>query len=184
MKSPSIVPCLWFDTQAEEAARFYVSVFPRSKLGEIARYGEGAPRPKGMVATVRFWLDGQELVALNGGPEVRFNDAISLMVNCDTQAELDRIWARLSAGGSEVQCGWLKDRYGLSWQVVPRRVLAMISDRDQARADRVMQAVWGMVKLDIAALEAAYGRSPQQKATRKKAARKKPAKKKAAKKRR
>jgi predicted 3-demethylubiquinone-9 3-methyltransferase (glyoxalase superfamily) len=178
MKSPTIVPCLWFDTQAEEAARFYVSVFPRSKMGEIAYYGEGAPRPKGTVVTVRFWLDGQEFVALNGGPDVKFTDAISLMVNCDTQAELDRMWSKLSEGGSEVQCGWLKDRYGLSWQIVPRSVVGMISDTDQARADRVMQAVWGMVKLDVAALKAAYGPGPVRGAKpKKKAAKKKTAKK-------
>lgn len=184
MKSPTIVPCLWFDTQAEEAARFYVSVFPRSKVGEIAYYAEGAPKPKGSVATVRFWLDGQEFVGLNGGPGFEFTQAISLMVNCDTQAELDRMWSKLAEGGSEVQCGWLKDRYGLSWQVVPRSVLAMISDPDQARADRVMQAVWSMVKLDVAALKAAYGPGPAPGAKPRKKAAKKVARKKAAKKRR
>ena len=153
-----ITPCLWFDHQAEEAARFYVSVFKNSKIGEITHYGEGAPRPKGSVLTVRFHLDGQEFLALNGGPVFKFTEAISLIVNCETQAELDQMWEKLSEGGEKVECGWLKDQYGLSWQVAPTVLAKMLSDPDSARADRVLQAVLKMKKLDIQKLEEAYGR--------------------------
>lgn len=153
-----ITPCLWFDHQAEEAARFYVSTFKNSKIGEITHYGEGAPRPKGTVLTVRFHLDGQEFLALNGGPTFKFTEAISLIVNCETQEEVDRMWEKLSEGGEKVQCGWLKDQYGLSWQIVPTALGKMLSDRDPARADRVLQAVMQMKKLDIKKLEEAYGR--------------------------
>jgi len=153
-----ITPCLWFDDQAEEAARFYVSVFKNSKVGEISRYGEGAPKPKGSVLTVRFQLDGQDFLALNGGPVFKFTEAISLTVNCETQEEVDRMWEALSAGGQQVQCGWLKDKYGLSWQVVPTVLGKMITDPDPARSNRVMQALMQMKKLDIKKLEEAYGR--------------------------
>ena len=178
MSSEGFTTCLWFDGQAEEAAAHYVSVFKNSRLGRVTHYGEGARQPAGSVLTVEFTANGQQFVALNGGPEFKFTEAISLMVGCDTQAELDRLWAKLSEGGSESQCGWLKDRYGLSWQVVPRSVIAMISDPDQERADRVMQAVWGMAKLDIAALKAAYGPGPAKKKKKKPAKKTKAAKKK------
>jgi predicted 3-demethylubiquinone-9 3-methyltransferase (glyoxalase superfamily) len=153
-----ITPCLWFDRQAEEAARFYISIFKNSKIGEITHYGEGAPRPKGSVLTVRFQLDGQEFLALNGGPVFKFTEAISLIVNCETQEEVDRMWEKLSEGGEKVECGWLKDKYGLSWQVVPTVLAKMLTDPDPARADRVLQAVMQMKKLDIKKLEEAYAR--------------------------
>jgi len=154
-----ITPCLWFDRQAEEAARFYVSIFKNSKIGEITRYGEGAPLPKGTVLTVRFQLDGQDFLALNGGPVFKFTEAISLIVNCDTQEEIDRMWDKLSEGGQQVECGWLKDKYGLSWQIAPAVIGKMLSDPDPARGARVLQAVLKMKKLDIKKLEEAYGRS-------------------------
>lgn len=153
-----ITPCLWFDDQAEEAARFYASVFKNSRIGEITHYGEGAPRPKGSVLTVRFHLDGQEFLALNGGPQFKFSEAISFIVNCETQDEVDRMWEKLSEGGEKVQCGWLKDKYGMSWQIVPTVLGKMMSDPDPARAERVLQAVLRMKKLDIKGLEEAYGR--------------------------
>ena len=151
-----ITACLWFDDRAEEAVRFYTSIFKNSKIGEVTHYGEGAPRPKGTVLTVRFWLDGQEFLALNGGPEFKFTEAVSFIVNCDTQDEIDRMWDKLSEGGEQVQCGWLKDKFGLSWQVNPTVLAKMMSDLDTARTDRVMQAVLRMKKLDIKQLEAAY----------------------------
>jgi predicted 3-demethylubiquinone-9 3-methyltransferase (glyoxalase superfamily) len=153
-----IVPCLWFDDQAEEAARFYTSIFKNSRVGKIARYGEGGPRPKGTVLTVKFRLDGQEFLALNGGPQFKFTEAVSFIVNCETQKEVDRLWETLSEGGEKVQCGWLKDKYGLSWQIVPTILARMMSDPDPRRADRVLQAVMGMKKLDIKELKVAYGR--------------------------
>jgi predicted 3-demethylubiquinone-9 3-methyltransferase (glyoxalase superfamily) len=153
-----IVPCLWFDDQAEEAARFYTSIFKNSRVGKIARYGEGGPRPRGTVLTVKFRLDGQEFLALNGGPQFKFTEAVSFIVNCETQKEVDRLWETLSEGGEKVQCGWLKDKYGLSWQIVPTILARMMSDPDPRRADRVLQAVMGMKKLDIKELKAAYGR--------------------------
>jgi predicted 3-demethylubiquinone-9 3-methyltransferase (glyoxalase superfamily) len=152
----TIMPCLWFDGQAEEAARFYASIFPNSRVEEIARCGEHGPGPKGSVLTVKFRLDGQEFLGLNGGPQFRFTEAVSFIVNCETQAEVDRLWARLCEGGAEVQCGWLRDRYGLSWQIVPTVLGRLMSDPDPARAARVMQALLGMTKLDIAALQAAH----------------------------
>lgn len=148
-----ITPCLWFDDQAEEAARFYTSLFKNSRIGEISHYGEGGPRPKGSVLTVRFSLDGQEFLALNGGPVFKFTEAISLIVNCETQEELDRMWEKLSEGGQEVQCGWLKDKYGLSWQVVPTILGKLMTD--PTRAPRVFQAIMGMKKLNIKELEEA-----------------------------
>jgi predicted 3-demethylubiquinone-9 3-methyltransferase (glyoxalase superfamily) len=153
-----ITACLWFDDQAEEAARFYTSIFKNSKIGKITHYGEGGPKPKGSVLTVSFQLDRQKFVALNGGPQFQFNEAVSFIVNCKTQKEVDRMWAKLSEGGKEVQCGWLKDKYGVSWQVVPTVLFEMLSDPDPARTARVLQALMGMQKLDIKALKKAYGR--------------------------
>ncbi len=148
-----ISPCLWFDTQAEEAARFYVSMFRNAKITATSYYGEGMPLPKGTVLTVEFELDGQTFTALNGGPVFKFTEAVSLMVNCEDQAEVDRMWEGLSEGGETSVCGWLKDRYGLSWQVVPRQLAALMSDPKTASA--VMPALMKMSKPDIAALEAA-----------------------------
>jgi predicted 3-demethylubiquinone-9 3-methyltransferase (glyoxalase superfamily) len=147
---------LWFDDKAEEAAKFYVSIFKNSRLGEISRYPEGSPGAlAGKVMTVSFELDGQELIALNGGPDFRFTEAISLFVNCETQAEVDELWEKLTEGGEESQCGWLKDKYGLSWQIVPAALDRMLADKDPEKAKRVMQAMLGMSKIDIAALERA-----------------------------
>jgi predicted 3-demethylubiquinone-9 3-methyltransferase (glyoxalase superfamily) len=159
-----ITPCLWFDNQAEEAARFYTSIFENSKLGTISYYGEAGSkasgRPKGSVMTVEFELDGRKFLALNGGPEFKFTEAISLVANCKNQDEVDEIWSGLTAGGSESVCGWLKDRYGLSWQVTPTILQEMIEDDDPERADRVMAAMLTMRKIDIATLKEAYEGSP------------------------
>jgi predicted 3-demethylubiquinone-9 3-methyltransferase (glyoxalase superfamily) len=152
-----ITPCLWFDDQAEEAARFYTSLFKNSKVGKMTRYGEGGPRPKGSVLTVKFRLDGQDFLALNGGPHFKFTEAVSFIVNCGTQKEVDRLWEALSEGGEKVECGWLKDKYGLSWQIVPTILERMISDPDPGRVDRVFRAVMRMKKLDIKELKEAYG---------------------------
>ena len=152
---PRITPNLWFDTQGMEAAEFYVSVFPNSAIKTVTYYGEGAPGPAGTVMTVDFVLDGQEYTAINGGPQFTFDEAISLLINCADQDEIDYYWSRLSEGGEEVQCGWLKDRYGLSWQVVPADWNDLLTGPDRARADRAMQAVFGMRKIDIAAVYAA-----------------------------
>jgi len=151
-----ITTFLWFDDKAEEAAKFYTSIFPDSKIVAVARYGEVGPGPAGSVMTVDFELDGQQFVALNGGPQFPFTEAISLVINCETQAEIDRYWDQLSAGGKIQQCGWLKDRYGLSWQVVPS-ILATEMRRtgDPARLNRVMKVVLQSVKLDIEQLKAA-----------------------------
>jgi predicted 3-demethylubiquinone-9 3-methyltransferase (glyoxalase superfamily) len=159
-KTPQkITPFLWFNDQAEEAARFYTSVFKNSRIGKIARYGEEgeriAGRPKGSAMTVEFELGGQEFLALNGGPQFKFTEAISFVVSCETQAEVDKFWKKLSAGGKEVQCGWLKDKYGLSWQIVPTILSELLSDKDAAKSQRVMQAMLKMVKLDIKKLKAA-----------------------------
>ncbi len=151
-----IAPCLWFDTQAEEAARFYTSIFKNSRILDISHYAEGMPMPAGTVLMVRFALDGQEFLALNGGPQFKFTEAISLVVHCDTQAEIDDTWARLCDGGQEVECGWLKDRYGLCWQVVPTIISQLIGGSDSQRTQRVMQALFGMKKLNIAELKRAY----------------------------
>lgn len=151
-----IVPCLWFDTEAEEAVNFYCSVFQDSEILDVAYYGEAGPRPAGMVMTVRFRLEGQEFMALNAGPDVKFTEAISLMVNCDTQEELDAMWDKLSAGGEEVECGWLKDKYGLPWQIVPTIWTELITGPDPRRAQNAMRAMCQMKKLDIAALKKAY----------------------------
>ena len=152
-----ITPCLWFNDQAEEAARFYTSIFTNAAIGEITHYGEDSPRPKGSMLTVRFQLHGQEFLALNGGPQFMFTEAVSFIVHCETQEELDRMWEKLAEGGGAGQCGWLKDQYGLSWQIVPTVLPMMLSDPDPARAGRVLQAVMRMQKLDINALEEAFG---------------------------
>lgn len=152
---PRITPNLWFDTKGEEAATFYTSVFPNSKITNITHYNEAGPRPAGTVLTVEFVLDGQEYIAINGGPEFTFSEAISLMINCADQEEIDYYWAKLSEGGEEGPCGWLKDKYGLSWQVVPGGMAELLNDPDQGRAQRAMAAVLGMGKLDVAAIHAA-----------------------------
>ena len=152
---PRITPNLWFDTEAEEAADFYCSIFPDSKITEVSHYPEGGPREAGMVMTVSFVLDGREFSALNGGPEFKVTEAISLLIDCADQAEVDYYWEKLTAGGEEVQCGWLKDRYGLAWQVVPAGFVDLVTDADPGRAQRAMQAMMGMKKLDLAALQAA-----------------------------
>jgi len=150
-----IVANLWFDTEAEEAAEFYISIFKDSRIVHVARYTEAGPRPAGMVMTVEFELDGQRFIGINGGPEFKFDEAISLMINCETQDEIDYYWERLTEGGEESQCGWLKDRYGLSWQVVPTGMDEVFSDPDPERARRAMEALLKMRKLDIAALRSA-----------------------------
>ena len=149
------VTCLWFDDRGEEAARFYTSIFPNSKLGEIARYGSAGPRPEGMVMTVAFELNGQKFVALNGGPHFTFNEAISFQVMCADQDEVDEYWSVLSDGGEEGPCGWLKDRFGLSWQVVPVRLPENLGDPDAERAQRVMAAMLAMKKIELGELERA-----------------------------
>jgi predicted 3-demethylubiquinone-9 3-methyltransferase (glyoxalase superfamily) len=152
---PRITPNLWFDTQAKEAAEFYVSVFPNSKIMNVSYYGDAGPRSAGMVMTVDFVLDGQEYTGLNGGPQFTFDEAISLLINCADQDEVDYYWNALSEGGEEGQCGWLKDKYGLSWQVVPDELEKLVTDSDEGRAQRAMKAMLGMQKLDVAALRAA-----------------------------
>ncbi|TMH87607.1 MAG: VOC family protein [Betaproteobacteria bacterium] len=150
-----ITPFLWFDTQAEEAAKFYASVFPNSKILKTARYGEAGPGPKGSVMTVEFELDGQRMIALNGGPQFKFTEAISLSVDCKDQKEVDHYWTKLSQGGQESMCGWLKDKYGLSWQVNPAILGQLLASPDAKKAKRVMEAMLKMKKIDIAALKAA-----------------------------
>jgi len=148
-----ITPFLWFDHQAEEAAHFYVAIFPNSQVTKLVRYGPAGPGPRGSVMTVEFELDRQAFAALNGGPLFKFSEAVSFVVNCQTQAEVDAYWDQLTAGGAEVQCGWLKDRFGLSWQIVPAGLAELLSD--PATGQRVMQAMLGMKKLDLAALQRA-----------------------------
>jgi len=150
-----ITPFLWFDNQAEAAAKFYASVFPNSKILKMARYGEAGPGPKGSVMTVEFELAGQRMIALNGGPQFKFTEAISLSVDCKDQKEVDHYWTKLSQGGQESMCGWLKDRYGLSWQVNPAILGELLSGPDAKKAKRVMEAMLKMKKIDIAALNAA-----------------------------
>jgi predicted 3-demethylubiquinone-9 3-methyltransferase (glyoxalase superfamily) len=150
-----ITPCLWFDENGEEAARFYVSVFPNSRIVEVTRYGEANPSQEGTVMTVSFELQGQSFVALNGGPQYTFSEAISFMVSCETQEEVDEYWSRLCEGGEEGPCGWLKDRFGVSWQVVPTALPRLLTQTDQATSQRVMRAMMSMGKLDIAELERA-----------------------------
>ena len=150
-----IVPFLWFDDQAEEAMNHYVSIFPDSKVLSVRRYGDAGPGPKGTVMTAGFQLAGQEFMALNGGPHFKFTEAISLFVNCETQEEVDELWRKLSEGGQPGQCGWLKDRYGLSWQIVPTALAAMLEDPDPERANRAMAAMLKMGKIEIAELQKA-----------------------------
>jgi predicted 3-demethylubiquinone-9 3-methyltransferase (glyoxalase superfamily) len=155
-----ITPCLWFDNQAEEAVKFYISVFKNSKILTVTRYGESGAkvsgRPKGTVMTITFRLDGQEFMALNGGPIFKFTEAVSLIVNCKTQKEIDELWEKLSEGGKKGQCGWLKDKYGLSWQIVPTGFDKMMKNADPAKSERMMKAVLQMTKLDIKTLKRAY----------------------------
>jgi predicted 3-demethylubiquinone-9 3-methyltransferase (glyoxalase superfamily) len=151
-----ITPFLWFDNQAEEAASLYTSIFKYSKIGTVTRYGAAGPGPEGSVMTVSFSLDGQEFTALNGGPLFQFTEAISFVVNCDTQEEVDELWERLSDGGAKGQCGWLKDRFGMSWQIVPSALFELVSGADPERTQRVMRALMQMDKLDIEKLRQAY----------------------------
>jgi predicted 3-demethylubiquinone-9 3-methyltransferase (glyoxalase superfamily) len=151
-----ITPFLWFDGKAEEAANFYVSVFKNSRIGKIGRFGDAGPGPKGSVMSVSFQLEGQEFYALNGGPQYSFTPAISFFVNCGTQAEVDELWDKLSAGGEKIQCGWLKDKYGLTWQIIPSVLGEMLADKDPEKSNRVMKAMMQMIKIDIAGLKRAY----------------------------
>ncbi|HVN32392.1 MAG TPA: VOC family protein [Thermoanaerobaculaceae bacterium] len=155
-KRQKITTFLWFDNNAEEAAGYYISIFKNSKILEVARYGDAGPRPKGSVMIVRFQLEGQEFIALNGGPQFKFTEAISLAVGCDTQDEVDELWMKLSAGGEEGQCGWLKDKFGLSWQIVPSAVVKLLTDPNPEKSKRVMQAILQMKKIDIARLKEAH----------------------------
>lgn len=150
---PNITPCLWFDNAGEEAANFYVSIFPNSRVSEVAPYGEAGPGTPGTAMTVSFELDGHPFVALNGGPEFTFSEAASFQVDCQDQAEVDHYWDSLSAGGEEGPCGWVKDRFGLSWQIVPVRLSELLSDPDPGRSQRAMKAMLSMKRLDIKALE-------------------------------
>ena len=151
-----ITPFLWFDSQAEDAVKLYTSIFDNSKIGKIVRYGDGGPGPKGSVMTIAFELDGQEFTALNGGPAHKFSEAISFVVNCESQEEVDKLWAKLSDGGEEGVCGWLKDRFGVSWQIVPTVLPELLNDPDPVKAKRVMEAMLNMKKIDIQALRRAH----------------------------
>jgi predicted 3-demethylubiquinone-9 3-methyltransferase (glyoxalase superfamily) len=151
-----ITPFLWFDNNAEEAMKFYTSIFKNSKIGSVRRYGDAGPGPKGSVMTGTFQLNGQEFMALNGGPLFKFTEAISFFVNCETQEEVDELWEKLSAGGQESRCGWLKDKFGLSWQIIPRILGELLGDKDPVKAKRVMQAMLQMSKIDIKKLKQAY----------------------------
>jgi predicted 3-demethylubiquinone-9 3-methyltransferase (glyoxalase superfamily) len=151
-----ITPFLWFDNQAEEAVGFYTAIFKNSKVETITRCGDSGPGPKGSVMTIAFELDGQKFTAFNGGPVFKFTEAVSFVVNCANQQEVDEMWEKLSSGGKEIECGWLKDKYGLAWQIVPTAFIEMMQDHDVERKERVMKAMMKMKKLDIAALEAAY----------------------------
>ena len=151
-----ITPSLWFDGKAEEAAIFYTSIFKSSKILNIARYGEAGPGPKGTVMTATFQLEGQDFIALNGGPQYTFSPAISFFVNCETQAEVDELWNKLSAGGSQLQCAWLKDKFGVFWQIVPRALMELLQDQDPVRRQRVFQAMLQMTKINIEGLKRAH----------------------------
>ena len=153
-----ITPCLWFDTEGEDAARFYTSVFPNSRIVDVAHYGSAGPRPEGTVMAVSFELDGQKFVALNGGPQFTFSEAISFQVDCQSQEEVDAYWSKLSAGGEEGPCGWLKDKFGLSWQIVPARLMELLQDPDKEKAQRAMEAMLKMKKIEIADVERAAAR--------------------------
>ena len=151
-----ITPFLWFDHEAEEAVNFYVSIFKNSKILTITRYGDAGPGPKGTVMSATFQLDGQEFFALNGGPHYKFTPAISFLVNCETQQEIDDLWQKLTAGGEEVQCGWLKDKFGLSWQIIPKALMELMQDKDPAKSQRVFKAMLQMTKIDVEGLKRAY----------------------------
>jgi predicted 3-demethylubiquinone-9 3-methyltransferase (glyoxalase superfamily) len=151
----NITPCLWFDTEGEDAAEFYVSIFPNSKVLDVARYGSAGPRDEGTVMTVTFELDGQTFVALNGGPDFAFNEAVSFQVSCKDQGEVDSYWSKLSEGGEEGPCGWLKDKFGLSWQIIPNALPELLSDPDREKSQRVMQAMLNMGKIEVGELERA-----------------------------
>jgi predicted 3-demethylubiquinone-9 3-methyltransferase (glyoxalase superfamily) len=151
----NITPCLWFDTEGEDAAKFYVSIFPNSKVLDVARYGSAGPRDEGTVMTVTFELDGQTFVALNGGPDFTFNEAVSFQVSCKDQGEVDSYWSKLSEGGEEGPCGWLKDKFGLSWQIIPNALPELLSDSDREKSQRVMQAMLSMGKIEVGELERA-----------------------------
>ena len=150
-----ITPCLWFDTEGEDAANFYTSIFPDSRILEVSRYGSAGPRPEGMVMTVSFELDGQSFLALNGGPQYTFSEAVSFQVSCSSQEEVDEYWSRLSEGGEEGPCGWLKDRFGVSWQVVPKRLPELLTTSDPETSQRVMRTMMKMKKIEIGELEEA-----------------------------
>ena len=152
-KTQKITTFLWFDNEAEEAVKFYVSVFKNSKISKTVLYGEGAPKPKGTVMVIDFELDGQKFAALNGGPEFKFNESISLVVNCKTQEEIDYFWEKLSEGGQKIECGWLKDKYGLAWQIVPEALEELLSEEDPEKTNRVMKEVMKMKKLDLKQLQ-------------------------------
>jgi len=151
-----ITPFLWFDSKAEEAMNFYVSIFKNSRVVSVSRYGDAGPGPKGSVMTATFELEGQRFIALNGGPTFTFTPAISFFVNCETQAEVDDLWTRLSAGGREDRCGWLQDKYGLSWQIIPATLMELMQDKDPGKSKRVMQAMLQMSKINIEGLKRAY----------------------------
>jgi predicted 3-demethylubiquinone-9 3-methyltransferase (glyoxalase superfamily) len=151
-----ITPFLWFDGKAEEAANFYVPIFKNSKILNLARYGEAGPGPKGTVMVATFQIEGQKFMALNGGPQYTISPAISFFVDCETQAEVDELWEKLTAGGSDVQCGWLRDKFGVSWQIIPRTLMELMQDKDLVKSQRVFKAMMGMIKIDIEALRRAY----------------------------
>ena len=151
-----ITPFLWFDNNAEEAVNFYTSIFRNSKIGQVRRYGEAGPGPQGSVMTATFQIEGQEFMALNGGPAFKFSPAISFFVNCETQEEVDELWEKLSAGGEMMQCGWLKDKFGVTWQIIPKALGELLGDKDPQKSQRVMQAMMKMIKIDVAALKRAY----------------------------
>ena len=151
-----ITPFLWFDGKAEEAANFYVSIFKNSKILNLAHYGEAGPGPKGSVMLATFQIEGQKFMALNGGPHYTFSPAISFYVDCETQAEVDELWEKLTAGGSDVQCGWLRDKFGVSWQIIPKTLIELMQDKDPVKSQRVFKAMLGMIKIDIAGLKRAH----------------------------
>jgi predicted 3-demethylubiquinone-9 3-methyltransferase (glyoxalase superfamily) len=160
MKTQKISPYLWFDNNAEQAVEHYLTLFPRSRVTTVVRWGKGGPAPEGSVMNIAFELDGQSFMALNGGPHHKFTPAISLFVSCDTQDEVDALWKRLAdAGGTPVQCGWITDKFGVSWQIIPKQLVELMSDPDPIRSGRVAQAMMSMVKIDIAALESAHAGS-------------------------
>lgn len=158
INSQKINPCLWFDSNAEEAVNFYTSVFKDSKITSVSRYGKGGPMPEGTVLVMKFQLEGQEFMALNGGPMFTFSEAVSFVVNCNSQQEIDEFWEKLSDGGQKQQCGWLKDKFGLSWQIVPTVLGELMQDKDAEKANGVMQAIFGMTKIDIETLKQAYNK--------------------------